>query len=82
MVHRPSHCGCVGLDQCHDDSSHSLFGNVCDAYHFSGGDRVGHVESEPLWASVFAWALVGEVLGFLGFVGGLFIVGACMLDML
>lgn len=40
------------------------------------------MSSEPLWAAVFAWALVGEILGFLGFVGGLFIVGACMLDML
>lgn len=40
------------------------------------------MSSEPLWASVFTWLLVGEVLGFLGFIGGLFIVGACMLDML
>jgi drug/metabolite transporter (DMT)-like permease len=39
------------------------------------------ISSEPLWAALFAWMLVGENLGVNGAVGGLFIVGACVVSM-
>jgi len=39
------------------------------------------ISSEPFWASLFAWILVGETLGALGLLGGVFIIGACILGM-
>jgi drug/metabolite transporter (DMT)-like permease len=37
--------------------------------------------SEPLWAALFAWMLVGENLGITGAIGGMFIVAACVVSM-
>lgn len=39
------------------------------------------ISSEPFWASIFTWLLVGERLGGVGILGGLFIVGACILGL-
>jgi len=35
---------------------------------------------EPVWASIYAYFLLGEVLGFIGAVGGAFIVGGVLLS--
>ena len=39
------------------------------------------LSSDPFWASLFAWILCGETLGALGSIGGVFIVGACVVSM-
>jgi drug/metabolite transporter (DMT)-like permease len=39
------------------------------------------ISSEPIWASLFAWILVGEKLTPYGMVGGVFIFGACLVSM-
>ena len=39
------------------------------------------LSSDPFWASSFAWIIRGETLRALGSIGGVFIVGACLVSM-
>lgn len=39
------------------------------------------ISTEPFWACLFAWLLVGEQLDPVGMVGALFIVGACIVSL-
>jgi drug/metabolite transporter (DMT)-like permease len=39
------------------------------------------ISTEPLWAALFSWMILNESLGVLGIVGGLIIVGSCVLGM-
>jgi drug/metabolite transporter (DMT)-like permease len=50
--------------------------------HLTATESTLLVSSEPLWASLFAWILVGEKLGVTGVIGGVIIVLSCILSMM